>query len=333
MRVLMLILLLVSAPTWAAEPQVRLLPEPDGPLQPGQGLVLRVQLLVPNYFLSAPSFPTLQLHDGSRGVADETSLTLVERDGEQTLAGIERTYRFPPRPSGAYQLHPAEMALRFADDRGRPVDARISFPSLRIMVAEQATSAVLAPDSGAAQMQLSEQYQPPLTELRSGDILVRRIRIDLHDAGSLLPPAPQLTAPEGVRLYRRAPQLERTEQRTGQSVSRYEEVRYLFERPGVVELPAVRLDWRSTRSGYLESLELPARKLSISREAGLPISGGSRSWAFAAGLFLIGLLATLLYLHKRQRRSACASGSMSADAGGPCVKLAGRGRHNRWRTP
>lgn len=301
MRMLILALLLLGVPAWAAEPHLRLLPEPDGPLQPGQGLVLRVQLLAPNYFLSPPSFPNLQLNDGSRGTADGTSLNLVERDGEQSFAGIERTYRFPPRPSGTYQLQPAEMALRFADDQGRPVEARISFPALRVKVAEKATTAVQEQDSGKAQLQISEEYQPQLTELRSGDILIRRIRIELHDAGSLLPPAPQLIAPDGVRLYRRAPQLERDEQRVGQTVSRYEEVRYLFEQPGNLELPAVRLDWRSTRTGQLESLELPARQLSIASQEDLRMSDGSRPWVIIAeGLLLSGLLGALLYLHRRQ---------------------------------
>lgn len=286
MRRWLWLLLLIALHTQAGEPLVRLQTEPQGVLAPGQSLTVQVQLLVPSYFLSAPVFPELSLSDGSRALPAE-SLNLNTRIAGQDYAGIQRSYHFPPLATGQYRLNPESLTLRYADEHSAPLEAQLELPELSIDVVPGTSSApqvALEP-----QLRISERYQPASENLHTGDILRRELRIELQDAGTLLPPSPPLADVPGTRLYRSAPELSHDEQRGARSSVRVEEVRYLITEPGEIKLPPLRLQWRDTRTGLLQQLELPARRLQVeeptqSASTGIP----------GMGLWLISLGATLL---------------------------------------
>ncbi len=260
-------LLLLPLLAHAGEPQIRLLAEPAGDLAPGQSLELRVQLLVPSYFLAPPHFPELQLDDGSRAAPEEGQNLTLHIDG-QSYAGIQRSYRFAPLPVGHYRLREQRLTLRYADAQSQPREVSLALPALAFTVSSWAASGTPQPGVDEPQLRLSEAYRPATRELQVGDILLRELRIELHDAGALLPPAPELAAPAGARLYRGAPQLEQDNQRGARLSVREEQLRYLLLEPGSIELPAVHLQWRDTRSGRLQQVQLPARRLQVQARPG-----------------------------------------------------------------
>ena len=260
MRRCLWLLLLIALQAQAGDPLIRLQTEPQGVLAPGQGLTLHVQLLVPSYFLAAPAFPELSLSDGSRAAPGE-SLNLNTRIAGESYAGIQRSYHFPPLATGQYRLKPQTLTLRYADEQNRPLEARLALPDWSVEVEPGAAGTTdLAAEP---QLRVSERYFPNGDRLHTGDILRRDLRIELYDAGPLLPPSPQVPEAPGTRLYRSAPRLSHDEQRGARSSVREEELRYLLTEPGEVELPPLRLQWRDTRTGQLQQLDLPARHLRV----------------------------------------------------------------------
>ncbi|MDA7088623.1 hypothetical protein PH586_19775 [Pseudomonas sp. SA3-5] len=294
--VLLVLLVLLAPLAWAGEPFVRLKVEPEGELVAGQAPVLEVQMLVPNYFLAPPAVQPLRLRDGTLAEQVGGSANRVERIDGQTYAGITRRYQLPPLPAGEHELAPAEIRLRFAGEDGQPLEARLPLPSRHFQVRPAgAGSAAQAQELGPGQLSLSDSYEPAAASLQVGDVLVRQLTTELHDAGNLLPPRAPLATPVGVRLYRTAPRLELDDQRGARRRISREAVRYLFTQPGSVVLPAIKLRWRDTRSGRWQTAALPPRILQIApRAAAQDAPAQLWRWLLAGGVLLV-LLATLLW--------------------------------------
>ncbi|HZX52048.1 MAG TPA: hypothetical protein VFE95_08575 [Pseudomonas sp.] len=298
------LLLVLPLPVLAGDPLIRLVAEPAGELTPGQSLELRIQLLVPSYFLSAPVFPELRLNDGSRATPGESQNLNLRIDGED-YAGIQRTYHFPPLRPGHYQLRPQTLTVRYADPQNLALESQLSLPDLALSVAWRAdASAHQATPQAEPQLRLSERYSANSEPWYSGDILQRELRVELHGAGSLLPPSPSISEPVGTRLYRLAPELSADTQRGAQISVREEQLRYLLLAPGIIELPAVCLQWRDTRSGRLQQVELPARQLHVlERPSGAAPYSKAPAWLAGLGstvlLILIGAALGRSYLRAR----------------------------------
>lgn len=279
------LLLMLALPAAAAEPMLRLQSNAGDGLHSGQALELQLQVLVPSYFLAAPQFPTLQL-DAQNQAVPAASRNLSPRIDGRSWAGIERSYRFAPLPPGDYALQPAELTLRYADDQRQPRELTLSIPPLRFKVAGAAPAPT---EALPPQLRLTERYSPRRSELQVGDVLLRQLRIELDDAGSLLPPALPLTEVPGTRLYRSPPLLDQQGERVIQRFIREEEVRYLLLASGELEIPALTIDWRDTRTGQLQQLSLPTRRLQVSAPGTTPVRPVS-GWQHAALLTAMVLL-------------------------------------------
>lgn len=303
-RLILALLLALALPAGAAEPLLRLDSNAAQGLHKGQRLELHLQLLVPTYFLAAPQFPPLQLDERNQA-APEASRNLSPRIDGRSWAGIERTYHFAPLPPGSYQLQASEITVRYADEQRQPREVTLQVPALHFTVS---TNQGRAGEPLAPQLRLSEHYAPARAELQVGDILLRRLRLELDDAGNLLPPELPLAAVPGTRLYRNPPRLNQDMERIAQRFVREEEVRYLLLESGELEIPALTVEWRDTRSGQLQQVSLPARHLQVAAVATTPVHRVS-GWQHlallvAAGLLLGNALACSIYGRRWWRRRA-----------------------------
>src|SRR5262249_36486450 len=93
----------------AAQPRARARIAPKGEVLVGEQLRLDVTVLVPNYFLSAPQFPTFDIADAVVTLIDENALNTSETIGGDTFAGIRRSYAITPQRGGDFVLPPAEI--------------------------------------------------------------------------------------------------------------------------------------------------------------------------------------------------------------------------------
>src|SRR5262245_29359502 len=109
-RILPLVLVAILAASIAeAQPVVRVNVRPAGQHLVGQQVQIDVQVFVPNFFMSAPQFPTLDVPGAVVTMPDDTGLNLSESIKGESYAGIQKTYVFVAQAAGTYTLPPAEI--------------------------------------------------------------------------------------------------------------------------------------------------------------------------------------------------------------------------------
>ena len=115
-RVLLLVVLAARAAYAADQSLARVEIDAKQPVLVGQQVKVNVTVLVPNFFLSSPQFPaldvpgaTVQLLDG----AENTSETI----GGTTYAGIRKTYAVTPERAGELGVRLDECTC-YTDDAG-----------------------------------------------------------------------------------------------------------------------------------------------------------------------------------------------------------------------
>lgn len=261
------LLSVLCLPTWAKAPVVRLSLDPAGPVELGTDLTLRVEVLVPTWFLDAPRFPeSIEIPGAMAEMVKGSAENLSESIDGVTWAGLRRRYRIQPLNPGEFRLPELAVPLSYAQEGGKgplAVTARGRL-ALPIQVRVPPAAARLDPFIAARQLRLSQRLERPEARLGVGDA-VRRVVVLDTDAGTLdLPPTAWPEAP-GMRRY--VDPLRSRETRTDAAarplLTREESATWVFERPGRYELPAVTLDWWDLAARRLRQARLPAIVLEV----------------------------------------------------------------------
>jgi len=107
-----LALWLASALALAADPIVRVNVAAQRPVLPGQQIRIDVTVLAPNFFLSAPVFPTLQLPRRDRHHAGRPRPGHGRDHRRRELRpGIGKSYLFAAEQGGDFQLPQVSIAF------------------------------------------------------------------------------------------------------------------------------------------------------------------------------------------------------------------------------
>lgn len=119
------------------------------------------------------------------------------------------------------------------------------------------------PWTPAKQIQLTEHYEQEVQSINQGEALVRTVRID----GVALPAQllPELKF-EQSNLFHVYPEkgAEQNKVQQGELVGRTEfKVTYLFNKPGKVVIPELRVRWFNTQTGHDEETRLPSKSLEV----------------------------------------------------------------------
>ncbi|MDR6759162.1 hypothetical protein J2Y48_004478 [Mycoplana sp. BE70] len=293
----------------AADPVARARLQSQGTLYVGQEVLVDVDVLVPNYFLQPPQFPAINLPGAIVTLQDGRALNLNETIDGAEYSGIRRTYVITPQQSGDFSLPPAEITFGYAAVAGQTTQGKVTLPSLRFTVQVPPGSTQRGSDVVAAKIAVEQVFDRDPATLKAGDILVRTITVHAEGLRAMMIPEPDLSAPQGVRLYRQAPSLSEETDRSGVAVAgvRKDVASYLFADPGTYILPAVDLSWFDPSTATTRSASAPevtvtvAAASALSNAIALPsanseanrfnwIIGGFVAGAVAAGL-VIGSLA------------------------------------------
>lgn len=263
---LLLLLLALPAAVWAAdEPQVRVELEQTGPIYVGQSLRLNVTVLVPNYFLSSPQFPLFDLPGAVVTMPGGGSANLNEKIDGVTYAGIKRTYLIVPQQAGTLILPPAEISFQYAAVPGQSSPGSVKLPPEKIDV-------LLPPGAKTAQgsiavvpMTIKQQVEGLAKPMHVGDAMTRTIEIDADHTQSMMIPPPSFTAPTGVRIDRKDPQLTDLTGDQGQFEGgrRIDVVTYRFEQPGSYTLPKVSVSWFDPGTQKTQQAEAPEIQVTV----------------------------------------------------------------------
>ena len=97
----------------ATAPAVRVDVQATPPVLVGQQVRIGVTVVAPNFFLSAPPFPTLEVPGAIVTMPDDRGVHGVEQDGGQTLATIQKTYVFTAQQPGDFTLPPGKIDFTY----------------------------------------------------------------------------------------------------------------------------------------------------------------------------------------------------------------------------
>lgn len=266
---LVLLSMLVAASASAApQPLVRVKIDAEQPVLVGQQVRVDVTVLAPNFFLSPPQFPTLSIPGAMANLLDERALNSTETIDGVSYAGITKSYAVTPQQPGELRLPPAEIAFTYAAEPGQPaVPAKVALPAevirARLAPGQEAGSAPVA------KLAITQKLDRATKGLRAGDALTRTIEIFAPNTQAMMIPPPELTAPDGVKMYRRDPQLwEVKDERGGAGGGRrVERVTYAFERAGHFILPPVEIGWIDAATGKREVSRVEAIDVNVAAAA------------------------------------------------------------------
>lgn len=261
---LLLALLLATAFAHAATaPAVRVDVQAKQPVLVGQQVQIEVTVSAPNFFLSAPPFPTLEVPGAIVTMPNDRSVHGVEQDGGQTLATIQKTYVFTAQQPGDFTLPPVKIDFSYHGNDDKTQQASLTLPQTRIAV--QLPAGAAASGAGAAVMPATrlvvhQSLDRDATQLAAGDALVRTVEIQAADTPAMLIPPPHFEAPDGVRMYAADPVLRDTNGEGGSFAGgqRIERVTYVFENSGRYTLPAVELQWLDPQTQKPATARAPA---------------------------------------------------------------------------
>lgn len=269
---LVLAVLLVAGRAYAAAaPAVRVELQGKQPVLVGQQVRIDVTVVAPNFFLSAPPFPTLDVPGAIVAMPDDRGAHGVEQDGGKTLATIQKTYVFIAQQPGDFTLPPAKIDFSYHADDGKTEQASLTLPLTRISVRlpAGAEAAVVAEAMPATRLVIQQSLDRDAAQLLVGDALVRSVEIQATGTPAMLIPPPHFEAPSGVRIYPADPVLTDSSGQGGGFAGgrRIERVTYVFERSGRYTLPAVELRWLDPQTQKPATVRAPAVTVQVKSAA------------------------------------------------------------------
>ena len=267
-RARLMLLLLVAATSQAlaaAQPLARIVVHADESVLAGQQVTVDVQVLVPNFFMSAPDFPLFDMPGAIVTMPDETAVNLVEKIDGEDYSGIQKSYVITPLTEGELTFPPVEITFKYAVEPGKPGDGKVTLPAQKISV--KLPAAAVGPNGPVplAHIAITESLDREAKGLKAGDALVRTVDIKADGMPSMMIPPPAFAASDGVRIYRKDPKLSDGEgNRQGfKQGERIETVTYVFEKPGDYVLPAVAIDWFDAATNKIETAKADEVKVTI----------------------------------------------------------------------
>jgi len=219
----------------------------------GQHVTLHIDVLFHN---EMPKPPRVGLSDvpGVQILRFETQGTTIrETISGQTYVGQRFEYALYPRRGGTFEILPASVTL--LDKAGDPV-GKAHGERLRLQIKVPPNADISQPLVATAQLTFEQHWTPaPTTTLKAGDAMVRIITRRAEDVPGLAMVDLPATAPEGVRVYADAPDIEDQTNRgivTGQRIDR---ITYVFERGGAFVLPPLKQPWWDLKANSLKTAE------------------------------------------------------------------------------
>jgi hypothetical protein len=292
----------------------------------GQPVQLEVDVLVPNYFTGSITYPVFDLQGAIVELSEDRPQHLNEQIGGVSYAGIRQHYVLYSEQPGTFSIPPAELLVPYAASPPTSVSTTLKLPPLQFEASLPEAARNLDSFLPTTQLRLDEKWSPPPQHVHVGDSLSRTVTISARKVQAMLIPPVPFAAPEGVRVYRKNPTVNDQKTDRGEFLRgvRSQTATYLFEKPGVYELPSISVTWWDLSINKLRTSTLPAVKLMIdptpayvSELPPAPVAGAQapsskRNWRdfvpliswIAAGLFLVCAVSWVLYRYGGRMRSA-----------------------------
>ncbi|KQV81934.1 BatD family protein [Rhizobium sp. Root1220] len=316
MRVLLLLLTLTFPfVANAAEPIVRVALKEDGQIVPGQQVHLLVDVLVPDFFTSAPELPLLDVPGALVTRSNERSQNLVQSIDGVDFSGIRSGYSIIPETDGRFDVPSFQISVSYTEDA---VAKKATIATTPVSFAVGSTLAA-APTFAARALTITQEFDRDLSTLKAGDALLRTITVYAEDTQAMTMPPVEMAEVPGLRSYRRDPRIE-----DGVSVGREigsrrtDTVAYVAEQSGTFALPPIAYPWFDVDAHLAATAMLPGAEVTFEPKVaaiGIPPvveeQEPERDWSrtrsigiFVAALVVAALLCVSAYALAHRRHDA-----------------------------
>lgn len=201
-----------------------------------------------------------ELNDGLIIALGDTRNYQTKKNG-QIYSVEEQHYVLFPQKSGTLQLKSPQLAATSYDGMAERIKVKANTVSLTVKPIP--VFAKNMPWVPATSVQLQQEYEGNLKEVKQGDTLSRKINIEVKGLPGQLLPNLSFAQADGFSVYPESPQIENSvsnDQLVGKSTLR---VTYLFNKAGQMIIPAIALQWFNTQNQKVETAILPPLSLMV----------------------------------------------------------------------
>ena len=285
----------------------------------GQPVMLRIDVLAPNYLTAPPAFPDFQVRNAV--TRDLGSVNMSESHDGTTYAGVRREFAIHPQEPGSYVIADQRIVVAYAADPPRSQEATLTLPRLAFEAMIPDAAQTLDPFVAATRLTLRQSVEPSVGDLKVGDAVVRTVTIEADGIPAMLLPEIRLTAPDGLAVYADQPSLQdRVDRRTDAlTATRIDRATYMLQRPGTYVLPAIDIAWWNLREQKIEQAHADAVTVQVAANPALAPDSNQSTFSARAGwraalailendwpivALVLAVLATLAWLSPRAARAA-----------------------------
>jgi len=250
------LLLLVTGPLWAVEPQLRVQAQlvPGNDVVVGEQVQLQVDVLTDSWFTAAANLPPLQLPGARVQAPDGEAEHLNQVIEGKTFYGMRYRYRITPAVARTFEI-PALTVQAQPGQATAPLSAQtapLSFQATQPPGFDPGETVLVADG-----LRLTQTLTP--TPLKVGDTLTRTVTLQADNTPGLsLPPLDQAEV-KGLRRYPQSPIISNLDDGRGHisGGQRIDRQVYRVEQAGHYQLPAISVKWWDSRNHRLQVTRVP----------------------------------------------------------------------------
>ncbi|MCP4620134.1 MAG: protein BatD [Bradyrhizobium sp.] len=241
----------------------------------GQGAVLRVEVLAPNYMTSPPDVPAFQVRNAVTRQLQSVNSNET-RDGV-SYAGVILEFAVYPQEPGSYAISDQKLTVKYAAEPPATRETVLTVPRTTFEAFIPDAAAALSPFVAASALSAEQSVQRSSDQLKTGDAVTRTVTIKAEGLPAMLLPPQSLAAIDGMALYPAQPSLQdHVDGRTDTMTStRVDSATYMLQRPGNYVLPAIDMAWWNIGSGKVERIHLDEVPLAVAVNPAEPAAGAA----------------------------------------------------------
>lgn len=250
------LLLLVTGPLWAVEPQLRVQAQlvPGNDVVVGEQVLLRVDVLTDSWFTAAANLPPLQLPGARVQAPDGEAEHLNQVIEGKTFYGMRYRYRITPAVARTFEI-PALTVQAQPGQATAPLSAQtapLSFQATQPPGFDPGETVLVADG-----LRLTQTLTP--TPLKVGDTLTRTVTLQADNTPGLSLPPPGQAEVKGLRRYPQSPIISNLDDGRGHinGGQRIDRQVYRVEQAGHYQLPAISVKWWDSRNHRLQVTRVP----------------------------------------------------------------------------
>lgn len=230
----------------------------------GEPLVVTVSVYTSTWFTDPPKFEEIQVPGAIMVRLEENGGAVSTTIGNKQYAGIRQRFVLYPNIIGENTLPSFTVTVSCPPEGDyKGIEREVSTKPRSFTVEPPPEGIELSNWLSAYSVRVSETWDRPLTSLKAGDLLERRITIRAQGALAAAIPEVGIEKPEFGSIYPKTPILGNRQQARSFSGTRTEIISYLLESDGNFTIPAVDFGWFDLRSKTLKTEHLDSIPIEI----------------------------------------------------------------------